>query len=102
MVQNNFAKRFSLQIPEPLRLHQKQRRMSVRSFYWVMVNPMVIISSTLVRKVEIGMKLTGILTWLAVVIIPKWWYDFDPYLQNLIFELYMWDIQLVLFWDILD
>ncbi|XP_060520144.1 UNC93-like protein isoform X2 [Cylas formicarius] len=34
-------KRFSLQIPEPLQLHQRQRRMSVRSFYWVMVNPMI-------------------------------------------------------------
>ncbi|XP_050311698.1 UNC93-like protein isoform X2 [Anthonomus grandis grandis] len=36
-----FDKRFSLQFPEPLKLQQRQRRMSVRSFYWVMVNPLI-------------------------------------------------------------
>ncbi|XP_048525167.1 UNC93-like protein isoform X2 [Dendroctonus ponderosae] len=41
MEPTTFTKRFSLQIPEPLKLHQRQRRMSVRSFYWVIVNPMI-------------------------------------------------------------
>ncbi|CAH1955062.1 unnamed protein product [Acanthoscelides obtectus] len=39
MVENQ-GRRLSLALP--ISLPQRQRRMSVRSFYWVMVNPMVI------------------------------------------------------------
>ncbi|KAF7269310.1 hypothetical protein GWI33_017633 [Rhynchophorus ferrugineus] len=41
MTSDDVTKRNSLQIFEPQSLPQRQRRMSVRSFYWVMVNSMM-------------------------------------------------------------
>ncbi|XP_066260260.1 UNC93-like protein isoform X2 [Euwallacea similis] len=61
MVQNSLIKRLSLQIPEPLRLQQRQRRMSVRSFYWVIVNPMMNLEKPAEPKKKFSIEIPEIL-----------------------------------------